>query len=78
MLLFLHRVSIKITNLDISPLYASLWSHDYPLPSVGLYSTGFWRFFGFISKMKMESSNFTNAGGVEKIKPYVLDESELS
>ena len=48
------------------------------VPSVGLYSTGFWRFLGFFSKMNMESSNFTKASGVEKIKPYVLDKSALS
>ena len=36
------------------------------VPSVGLISTGFWRFFGFFSKMNMESSNFTEEGGVEK------------
>ena len=32
------------------------------LPSERVYSTGFWRFFGFFSKMNMERSNFTRTG----------------
>ena len=32
------------------------------VPSVGLYSTGFWRFFGFFSKMNMERSNLHLTG----------------
>ena len=48
------------------------------IPSVGLILTGFLRFFGFFSEMNMESSNLHRCGGVSEIKPYVLDESELS
>ena len=32
------------------------------LPSVGLYSSGFWRFFGFFSKMNMKRSKVHRTG----------------
>ena len=35
-------------------------------------STGFLKFFGFFSKMNMESPKVHLPGVVEKIKPYVI------
>ena len=63
--MFLPGTIVNILNIRqltsrkknyVTPVYYSRYFFMGDVPSVGLYSTGFWRFFGFFSKMNMERS----------------------
>ena len=60
-----QTVYIRVTVLGVGCTLCRVLCtvHYIPVPSERVISTGFWRFFGFFSKMNMESPKVHCTGG---------------
>jgi len=73
---FVHWIRFLYADSDI--LKSVKKKDEYcTIPSVGLYSTGFWRFFGFFSKTNMESPQVHRTGGCREIQDLCVRQAKI-